>query len=345
MPKMSKKDLEFLRRRFNETYEKPKKMWPLTVGLLVFGVLFIVGLNSFYSVPEGSVGCIFDRFSGWDFQEKGEGLHLKTPFFQTAHKISFRTTTLGLYQGGEGESGVLVPKDKNGINFKADVTLRYRLDPNQACEFIQQKGKSPEPVLFTALRADSTRGVFGQYAQEDVPENRIAIAKEVQAVLQDRLNREVSGELEEHFILVEAVDIRNIQYNDRIEQAIIAKQERRQEAEKQNYILEQAVKEKEIKLVQANATRMAQILEAEGRAQAIVLEAEAKAKGVQMVNDAYQQMPKEYVEVKYAEALKSVASGGNSVVMDLSRFQGGSNIGFLDYNQLMSLPPVRSGGE
>lgn len=320
-------------------YNSPTKV----VGYSVLGVIIIIAVliilfGSWFIVPKGSNGCVFSNTNGWDYMEKGQGWHFKVPIVESVDKLSFQTQTLGMYGDGDGERTVITPKDKNGINFNVDVTVRYRMDANQICEFIEQKGKDPEALLVTALRADSTRGVFGKYAQEDIPDNRIEIAKEIRRVLQERINSEAAGgRLNKNFILIEAVDIRNLEFAEKIENAIIEKQTQKQEAEKQSYILQKAEKEKEIRIVQANATREAAIIEAEGTAKAIILEAEAKAKGIQKINDAYKGMPQSYVEVKYAEALAEVATAGNSVVMDLGRFQGGSNIGLLDYNKLMAI--------
>lgn len=312
------------------------------IAILVVVLGFVLAT---YSVPAGSKGCEFSRSTGWNFQETNEGWHLKTPFVVEAYEMPFRTQTLGVHTSGEGETGVLTPKDVNGINFNADVTVRYQMDGDQICEFIQQKGTDVEAVLLTALRADSTRGVFGKYPQEEIPTKRIEIAQEVRSVLQNRLDSEASGNLKENFIIVEAVDIRNVQFAPRIEEAIVAKQERKQEAEKQTYILDQTLKEKEIRIVQAEALKESQILEAEGRARAILVEADAKAKGIQLVNDAYQSMPRQYVDVKYAEALQAVADGGNSVFMDLSRFDGGGNnyLGVMNYNELIAANIVSGG--
>lgn len=301
-------------------------------------IAMIVLSSAVYSVPQGHAGCEFSRTNGWNYQETTQGWHLKTPFIVKATTMSFRTNTLGIHTGGEGEFSVLTPKDANGINFNVDVTLRYRLDGNQICEFMEQKGYDESPLLLTALRADSTRGVFGQYAQEDLPENRIEVAENVRKVLQARLDQEASGNLKSGYIIIEAIDIRNIGFNDRIENAIISKQERKQEAEKQTYILQQAEKEREIRLVQADAMKKATILEAEGRSQAILLEATAKAEGIDKVNTAYQNMPDQYVEVRYAEALGAIATSGNSVFMDIGRFSAGGseNIGVLNYNELIA---------
>jgi len=312
-----------------------------SIGLGILVVIVILGLlitifGSWYIVSKGKAGCVFSNTNGWDYTEKSQGWHFKTPVVENVDKMSFQTQTLGLFDGGEGQTTVLTPKDKNGINFNVDVTIRYRLDQKQICEFIEQKGKDPEALLLTALRADSTRGVFGQYIQEDVPEQRIDIATKILGVLQKRVDSEASGQLKPGFIIIEAVDLRNVQFNERIENAIVSKQEQKQIAEEKEYFLQQATKQKEIDIVNAEAAKRANIIVAEGNAEAIILENTAKAVSIQKINDAYAGMNWAYVEVKYAEALKAVATEGNSVVMDLGRFQSGTNMQFLDLNKLMT---------
>lgn len=311
-------------------------------GLAILLLVFVLIGAFIYNVPKGSNGCIFSKFTAWDYTEKDQGLHLKIPLFEDVTRVSFQTRTLGVHKDGKGEKAVLTPKDKNGINFNVDVTIRYKLQEAQICEFVEQKGRNPEAVLLTALRSDSTRGVFGKYAQEDVPQNRMEIAKEITKVLQEKINQETSGRLQEGFIVIERVDLRNIEFNQRIEERIIAKQEKLQEAQEMEYKLMTADKTREMEIINADRDRQTSILRAEGTAQAILIEASAKAEGIQKVNNAYQQMPREYVEVKYAEALKELASTGNVIVMDLGRFQGGTNIGFMDYNQLMGIPQIRT---
>jgi len=311
----------------------------LAVFLLVVGMVFLFG--SIYNVDEGEVGVLFNKWgtnAGFDPIEIGQGLHFKTPFKTRAITMPFRTQEIGFYGGTEerGTYGVIQPKDKNGINFNVDVTVRYRIDPTQASEFIEQKGEgipAMSQLLATAVRADSTRGVFGQYNQEDVPQNRIEIAKEIKKVLQERLDSEATGKLKPGFITIESIDVRNVQFDTRIENAIVEKQTQKQVAERKEYELQQAEKDREIAIVNADKQKQSQILIAEGEAKAVLVIATAKAQGIEAVNKAYQNMPQEYVSVKFAEAIKETdkvylgfdSLGGNTLpVMNVNTLMGQS---------------------
>ena len=317
---------------------------PKVVGKIFLGVIAVIFVmsiifGSWYNVGEGEVGVKFSKFGsekGFSPNELAQGWGFKMPFRDRIITIPFRTQEVGFFgDDTRGTYSAIIPKDKNGINFNVDMTVRYQIDPTQASEFVEQKGEglaAMEKILATAARADSTRGVFGKYAQEDVPEQRIAIALEIKDVLQKRIDLEATGKLKPGFIIVEAVDVRNIAFNPKIETAIIEKQTQKQVAERKEYELEQAIKDKEIAIVNANKTKQAKILVAEGEAEAVLVLATAKAEGIQKVNDAYQDMPNEYVQVKYAEAIKptdKVYFGFESL--------GGNTMGFLNYNEVAGL--------
>ena len=322
----------------------------LPIGKIITGavvvILCIVGLfvlfGSWYSIPEGYVGVMFHSFGagqGFDTTSLQQGWGLKAPFRDRVYSIPFRTQSIGFYGATEekGSYGSIQPKDKNGITFDVDVTIRYSLDPTQAPAFIEQKGEgiaALEAILSTAVRADSTRGVFGKYAQEDVPLQRDDIAIEVKQTLQKRIDSEATRNLKPGFITIEAVDIRNIKFNAQIEDAIVNKQKTKQVAEQKTYELQQAETQKKIVLVQADQDKQAAILRAEGEGEAIKLVAFAKASGVNAINLAYQNMPAAYVQTQAYQSIKAndkIIIGLDSIVKE------GSSIGFTDMNKIISM--------
>lgn len=311
----------------------------LTVGLFL-GVVAIIAVivmifGGFYSVPGGSVGVKFVKWGdakGFRATELPQGFGLKIPMRDQVYSMPFRTQEIGFFETN-GES--IVPKDSNGINFRTDLVVRYRLDPTQAAEFCEQKGctvAAMTGILRTAARADSTRGVLGQVPQEDVPKQRIELAVQIKDTLQKRIDQEASGRLKPGFIVIESVDLRNINFNERIEQRIVEKQVRLQEAQEMEYRLEIQEKEKDRKIIEAEGVKQSQILQAEGKAQAILLEATAKAEGIQKVNDAYQDMPAAFVSTKWAESIQT----NDKIIFGLENM-GGNLLPFLDVNEVAAL--------
>jgi len=312
------------------------------IGSVITGFIVLIALGIFfgslYSIPEGNSGVIYKSAmgtKGFNYVEKGPGIHMKVPFFHTVHKLSFMTRTLYMGEGvAEKRTAqnfpTLTPKDKNGINFNQDLAVRFRMNPEQMAEFMELKGKSPEELVVTAIRGVA-RNVIGQFAQEDIPENRAEVATEIRIQLQARLDEEATGRLQPGYLVIEAVDVRNTQFNGKIEEAINSKMVQKQEAERKQYELQSAEKEIEIRMAEAEANKQSAILVAEGEAQAVLVVAEAKAKGIKLVNSAYQDMPEEYVAVKYAEALQANAANGNLMILDPDVI----GLGVMNMNQLM----------
>jgi len=315
-----------------------KQIFGMSLGGAAIFFVIVIAVAALYSVPPGHVGVKFVKFGankGFIAEELSQGFGFKIPIKEVVWDMPFQTQTIGFFGGTEekGTYGAIVPKDFNGINFNVDLTVRYRLDPAQASEFVEQKGLGVEfmdTLMATAARADSTRGVFGQYAQEDVPENRIEIAEEIKAEMQKRIDSEASGKLKPGFIVVEAIDIRNVDFNQKIEQRIIEKQTKLQEAQQKEYEKQIATANQEIEVINAERDKQAAIIRAEGEGESIKIVAFAKADGISAINTAYQNMPETYVAVKAFEAIKPTDKmyfGFDSLT--------GNQLSFLDLNDLM----------
>lgn len=319
------------------------------IAIVIFG--FSVLFGSWYTVPEGDVGVMFHSFGskqGFEYRGIQQGWGFKMPFRDKVFTIPFRTQTIGFYGTTEeqGSYGSIQPKDKNGITYDVDLTVRYHLDATQAAAFVEQKGEDTvamEAILSTAARADSTRGVFGQYAQEDVPMLRMELANQVKDVLQRRIDAEASGSLKPGFIVIEATDIRNVRFNNQIEEAIITKQTQKQVAERKMYELQTAEMERNISIVQADKDRQVLILQAQGVKDSTILKAEgdaeatrkvafAKADGTRAMSDAYSSMPLSYVLNK---AYESIGPNDKIIIGMDSLVQEGNNIGLIDYNKFL----------
>jgi prohibitin 2 len=301
-------------------------------------VAMVILFGSWYSVPKGYVGVLFDRTSG-TYTTIGQGWGFKKPIIQDVTLFPFQTQTLGFYgssaEGGNGQYGAITPKDKTGISFDIDVTVRYHLEPTQAAAFLEQKGlgiEAMESVIVTATRSEAVRGVLGNQNQEDIPSKLGELSADILVALQQRIDKEASGKLKPGYLVIESVDLRNIVYNPAIEKKIEEKQAAKQEAEKQQYVLQNAEYQMKIELTNADRDKQAAILRADGEGQAILLVATAKAKGISLVNTAYQNMPMTYVLTQAYDAIKPT----DKIIIGIdSLAKEGNNIGLLNYNQLI----------
>jgi len=325
--------------RYGDELDVVKKYFKIGIILFIIAILFGGVVKK---VPAGHVGVLFDNTRGGiqleEFNHGKEGWGLKLPFFQSVEYVDVRTQTLE----HKGE-GAIIPKDKNGVNFRWDVIVRYRLDKSQVSELIKTKGSGyTEGIISSGLRAKS-REVLGKYEQEKLPEVRLEISNQIREALQNRIDGEAIGIdiLFPGYIVIEAIDLRNLEYNSEIEQRIIEKQQRQQEAEKQVYELQIAEKLKERTIIEAEAQKAKTELEAEAQANAkkliadaeayaITQEAAAKAAGIDKINKAYQGMPLSFVMTKAYEAIRPT----DKIIFGLDSL-GTQNLGIMNYNQLM----------
>ena len=318
----------------------------------VIAGVFIIGLvlfSSVYYVGGGERGVMFRKAIGpvgYDLVELNEGFGFKMPILHSVTSLNVRTQSLGLYSKDNSERGeytVLTPKDKNGVNFEQDITIRYRLDANQAAEFLKSKGKSTDDIVVTAIRS-TAREILGTYSQENLPKIKGNLSEDIQIALQERIDAEAFGDLKPGFIIIEAVDLRDTNFNDEIEAAIIKKQGALQAAQQKEYDRMGAEETKKIAILVAEGEKQAAILKAQGEAEGILVVAEAKADGLRQINLASQGLSQAYVSMKYAEALGKNAENGNAMIVDIARF-GGNNIGLMEWNEMMTTPIVKTAVE
>jgi regulator of protease activity HflC (stomatin/prohibitin superfamily) len=318
----------------------------ITGGLIIGFFIATMFMNGWYYVPGGSQGAMFNRIEidgikGYVPTELGEGADLKIPFFQSVTKLSYKTQQVNFCDQDKNPKmdchyGPLVPKDINGINFEVDMSIRYHVAKDQVVEIIQQKGnmKAVENIIKTAARADSTRGVFGQYDQEDIPNKREEVSEKIFEKLQERINLEASGNLALDYVKIESLDVRNIAYDKDIELAIITKEKKKQVADAKIYDIQLANRTREEELINADRDRQAEIIRAEGTANATLMKGLAQAETVLAANNAFKGMSPAYVLTKAYDSIKStdkmiigldsLTSEGNSIMMfDPSRFTEG----------------------
>jgi len=345
MVKIDKNDIEKLKNLENET-----KKWRMIISSTIVSfaaviilLIFAIFLGAWFYVPGGSNAVVLNKIElngvkGYQDSEYSEGFYLKYPIVQSATNINYRTQTVNFCNPETSPNtkchyGPLVPKDINGVNFYVDVTVRYHMNQSQIAEFVRYKGNmaQAEELLKTAARADSTRSVFGEQAQEDVPALREELNAMIMEKLQERVDIEAIGSLQPRFIIIEAVDIRNIDFNDEIEKRIIEKLKKKQLAEEKVFDIIVANRTREEQVILADKDRLSMVIKANGTAQAILLEATAKAEGIEKINKAYQDMPEAFVYTKFAEAIQptdKVYFGFDSL--------GGNQLNFLDMNQVIA---------
>lgn len=248
----------------------------LVVGLVVTGG--IGGVLAYHQVPEGHTG-VTTQWGAVSGETTAPGAHFKMPIAQGIQNVETRPRTYTMAEdvgeGNKDQPDAVAVKTVNGSTVKVDITVRYRIKPDQADGFVsewnheqQMEKRLIRPTIRTQLRDEAsslqTTGEGSIYTQE----GRNALEETAIEALRD--------EFQGQPIVLEAVQIRNINLPDRIDQTLDEKEQAKQQVEVEKERVKQEEARAEQKRVQAQAE--ADVIRIEGEAlrdNPVVLEQQA----------------------------------------------------------------------
>ncbi len=225
---------------------------------VTWGAGIVGSLLVFFSllriVPPGSVGVqiLFGRVL--TKATLYEGLNIVNPFVDL-HIMSIRTQAYTMsiaYEEGQVKGDdAITALTKDGLEVKMDLTIWYHLNPEEASIVFQKIGadyveKIVRPAARTAIRNTTSR----YQAIEIYAEKREELEKEIEKQLSEDYNK--------RGIILEKVLLRNISLPAKVKNAIEAKLEAEQEAQKMEFVLLKEKKEAERKKIEASGISEAQ---------------------------------------------------------------------------------------
>lgn len=244
------------------------------------------------------------------------GLHFKIPIIQDIKIVDVKVHTIN-YKGSQDrpDKEGLIEKpsinvlDERGLPVRIELTVQYRLIPDQASEMIQEWGWNWEDKLVNPTIRDVVRDVIGEYPAEKLPVKR----QEIGVKIEEGIKKAIKN-VSKNKVQVIGVQLRDIKLPPRIAQKIEEVQIAKQEAEKMKYVEEKAKKEQEVRRIKAETEKIEKIIkaeaeaekrvkEAEGRAKARILEAEAQAKANRLLSKSIDKKILEWKEIQVQEKL------------------------------------------
>jgi prohibitin 1 len=216
----------------------------LTVAVLA--VLLVIVANSTACVRTGHVGVVtvFGRVTG---QTMGEGIHIVNPLARV-HELDIKTQ--------EVKERTSVPS-KEGLIMGLEASVLYHLEAARAAEVFQKVGVEYPNVLLIPNFRSSIRGVTAaNNAASLYSDAREAIARQILADLR--------GQVQPRGIVIENVLLRDLQLPETLKQAIEAKQQAQQEAQRMEFVLQRERQEAERKRVEAQGIKDFQNIVTEG---------------------------------------------------------------------------------
>jgi len=201
--------------------------------LLLLGILALGAANSVSCVRTGYVGVVtvFGRVTG---RTMGEGIHLVNPLARV-HQLDIKSQEI--------KERAAVPS-KEGLIMGIEASVLYHLDPAGAAELFQKIGPNYREVLLIPNFRSSMRAVTAaNTASALYSDARDAMAQQVLTQLQSQVHP--------RGILVENVLLRDLQLPETLKQAIEAKQQAQQDAQRMEFVLQKERQEAERKRVEA----------------------------------------------------------------------------------------------
>lgn len=219
----------------------------------VLCILIIFSLTNCVTIREGEVGVkrTLGKYSNTPYTQ---GLKMFNPFVSRVIRISTQTENL--------EVDLSIPS-KEGLTILSEVSILYNIDGRKAPKLLRTIGPDYEQnVILPVFRSAVSDVTSRFYAKDMHTGERASIEKEIR----DQMMSLMDGK----GIIVEAVLLKSIQLPRSLARAIEEKLEADQQAQRMEFVLEQAKREAEQKRIEAAGIRDAQLIIAEGLDQRIL---------------------------------------------------------------------------
>ena len=223
------------------------RSWKIVAAIVGLSTVGLVILRSATTiVPTGQVGLI-NTFGQISDQVLQPGFHLKNPVTSIVY-ISTQTQ--------EFKETIQSPS-KEGLPMDVDISILYRINPDQAKQLYQTVGKNyKETILIPSFRA-LIRTITAQYNAQDLyTSQRQAVAT--------KMRDELAQAMTSRGIIVEETPLRNISLPANLRQTIESKLQAEQESQKMQFVISKEKQESDRKRIQAQGEADAQKLLSQG---------------------------------------------------------------------------------
>ena len=215
-------------------------------GLLLLVLVLLLGSTSTSCVKTGHVGVVtmFGRVTG---RTMAEGIHLVNPVARV-HELDIKTLEI--------KERASVPS-REGLIMGVEASVLYHLQPDRAAEVFRTIGSSYAEVLLIPNFRSAIRAVTATNTASSLySDARESIARQIMSDLQ--------AQVQPRGIVIENVLLRDLQLPDTLKQAIEAKQQAQQEAQRMEFVLQREKQESERKRVEAQGIKDFQNIVTEG---------------------------------------------------------------------------------
>ncbi len=213
---------------------------------VVAGIFFVVALLAAgcmtTTITSGEAGVRYTPFGGTDLDRVyGEGLNLHAPWVDV---IRYDVRVQERLENMEALS-------ENGLSIGTEVSVRWRPDTGTLPHLHTTYGIDYYRKLIQPELRSVVREVVGQYTPEELYSTQ-------RAELQENIFNQVKASVEDDFLLIEAILIRDVRLPDQIKIAIEEKLKEEQEAERYEFTIAKERLEAERKEIEAEGQALYQ---------------------------------------------------------------------------------------
>lgn len=220
---------------------------------LVVYVLSVILFSSCVVVRQDQV-AVKRRFGKLVGEPVREGTRLYNPFVATYIKVPVRTVSKKI--------DLEIPS-KEGLTIKSEMSILYRVDPNQIQRLLREVGVEYEEDLIAPVFRSALADVSARFMAKDMHTGeRTKIEKAVQDLMMTTL--------ESKGIIIERVLMKRIVLPASLTAAIEAKLAAEQDAQRMQFILDREKQEAERKKIEAQGTADAQKILSNGLTDAVL---------------------------------------------------------------------------
>lgn len=245
------------------------RVW-LGLGLLAF---FLWIAHPFVMVGAGERAVLFSLSGGTLTGQLGEGTHFVMPFVQKAIFYDVRTQTYTMsatsWEGQVKGDDSLTALTSDGQTITVDVSVRFHPDADKIYQLHQHIGPDYVDKIVRPETRSQTRVTIAQFPIS-------AVYSSQREIIESRIAQALKKSLADNDLILDEVLLRDIRFSPAYAAAIEQKQIAQQNAQRMQYVLLKAEKEKQQK-----------ILEAQGDAASIELRGHAIAQNSKIVQYEY----------------------------------------------------------
>jgi len=214
--------------------EKLSKAAIITIIAVV--ILVIIVFKSSVTIDAGQAGVLFEPFGEGVDTEKtyGEGFHIIAPWNDM---VVYKVRQQSL-------SEKLQVLSVNGLEVSVDGTVWFQPEFEKLPYLHQEKGKDYISEILGPAISAAARSVVGRYTPEQLYSSK-------RDVIQREVEEEVIKEVENQYVQINRVLIRDVTLPEKIKEAIERKLRQEQEALEYEYRLTKAAKEAERQKIDA----------------------------------------------------------------------------------------------